>query len=139
MLGFFIGLQRQRFESFRIFFDAVLFGLVAGDLGDVFCLLLGIGRQRLGQFGQILLGTLALVVGPLIGSGSFLQHGFVLEIKRLVLRMPALVADDRADGGEDRGEDGDHLREAGASLGVIAVVFGLVLYRMIVRAVYVKF
>ena len=90
--------------------------------------------QRFRQLGKILLGAFALVIRPLIRRIRLFQDRLIFEIKRLVLRMPALIADHGTDGREYRREDGDHLCEAS----IFIIVCG-VFDRVIVRSVYMKF
>jgi len=125
LLGMHVGVLARLLELLGLLLDVLLlfavalgFGLVA--LGDV------AARQRHGELGQVLLVALGLVVVPLIRRLGLLDGRFVLEEQRIVLRRAALVAEERAQRGQDRRR---HRQLAGEVVSVLRPVLELVLVR----------
>lgn len=130
---FFASIPGKLLEFLGFFLDAGLFFLVARNLIGVFGLLFRDAGERLGKFGQILLGAFPLVVRPLIGRIGLFEDHFILEKKRLVLGVPTLVTTDCTDGGKNGRKDSHILRES------IAAAMRSMLDRVIVWSVNVKF
>jgi hypothetical protein len=129
-LGLLVERVGLRVEALGLLHDVGLLARVALGLGLVGLDLRRIGGKARRELRQVLLHALGLVVVPLVGGLGLLEHRLVLVVERLVLRVAAVVAHDRADGGEDRREDGDALPEA--------PLLGLVLDFVIVGAVVVR-
>ena len=126
-----IGLLRGGLELFGVDLDLLFFLLVALDF--LLVLLGGIAAgDHHRQLGQVLLVALGLVIGPLIGGLGLADRRFVLVQQRFVLGGAALVAEQRAHRGENRGHHRDARRE------VVAAVGRHVLDFVIVRAVNMK-
>src|SRR4051812_13627939 len=107
-----VNLMRLLIQLFRLEADFFFFLVVAPDFLLVELHLRGLSAQPGCKLREMALGAFRLVKIPLVRSFGFFQYSLVFEQHGFVLCSSAKIRNHRADCRQDRGENGNLLREA---------------------------